>query len=68
MFNSLVKNLRGACFEERSVGAIYAYQSGTSENLALYYKNEAAIKNTEAANQWGYYQAKGEKEAAAKRA
>jgi hypothetical protein len=45
-----------------SVGAIYAYQSGTSENLALYYKNEAAIKNTEAANQWGYYQAKGEKE------
>jgi hypothetical protein len=45
-----------------TIGAIYAYQSGTSENLALYYKNEAAIKKTEAANQWSYYQAKGEKE------
>ena len=45
-----------------TIGALYAYQSGTSENLALYYKNEAAIKKTEAANQWSYYQAKGEKE------
>jgi hypothetical protein len=45
-----------------SIGAIFAYQSGTSENLALYYKNEAAILKTEAANQWAYYQAKGEKE------
>jgi hypothetical protein len=45
-----------------SIGAIFAYQSGTSENLALYYKNEAAIRKTEAANQWAYYQAKGEKE------
>lgn len=45
-----------------SVGAIFAYQSGTSENLALYYKNEAAIRKTEAANQWAYYQAKGEKQ------
>jgi hypothetical protein len=45
-----------------SIGAILAYQSGTSENLALYYKNEAAILKTEAANQWAYYQAKGEKE------
>jgi phosphoribosyl-AMP cyclohydrolase len=45
-----------------SIGAIFAYQSGTSENLALYYKNEAAIRKTEAANQWAYYQAKGEKQ------
>jgi hypothetical protein len=45
-----------------SIGAIFAYQSGTSENLALYYKNEAAIHKTEAANQWAYYQAKGEKQ------
>src|ERR1700721_2464475 len=44
-----------------TIGAIYAYQSGTSENLALYYKNEAAIKKTEAANQWSNYQAKAEK-------
>jgi hypothetical protein len=45
-----------------TIGAICSYQSGNSENLALYYKNEAAIKKTEAANQWSYYQAKGEKE------
>ncbi|WP_028203118.1 DUF4337 domain-containing protein [Paraburkholderia nodosa] len=45
-----------------SIGAIFAYQSGNSENQALYYKNEAAIRKTEAANQWAYYQAKGEKQ------
>jgi len=45
-----------------SIGAIFAYQSGNSENLALYYKNAAAIDKTEAANQWAYYQAKGEKQ------
>ncbi|WP_025599298.1 DUF4337 domain-containing protein [Burkholderia sp. WSM2230] len=45
-----------------TIGALCAYQSGNSENLALYYKNEAAIKKTEAANQWSYYQAKGEKQ------
>lgn len=45
-----------------SVGAIFSYQSGTNENMALYYKNEAAIRKTEAANQWAYYQAKGEKQ------
>jgi hypothetical protein len=45
-----------------SVGAIAAYQSGANENLALFYKNEAAILKTEAANQWAYYQAKGEKQ------
>ena len=45
-----------------AIGAIFAYQSGNSENLALYYKNEAAIRKTEAANQWAYYQAKGEKQ------
>lgn len=45
-----------------SIGAMTSYQSGTNENLALYYKNEAAIHKTEAANQWAYYQAKGEKQ------
>ncbi|MGI4862028.1 MAG: DUF4337 domain-containing protein [Janthinobacterium lividum] len=45
-----------------SVGAICSYQSGANENLALYYKNEAAIRKTEASNQWAYYQAKGEKQ------
>jgi Domain of unknown function (DUF4337) len=45
-----------------TIGAISSYQSGTNENLALFYKNEAAIHKTEAANQWAYYQAKGEKQ------
>jgi Domain of unknown function (DUF4337) len=45
-----------------TIGAISSYQSGANENLALFYKNEAAISKTEAANQWAYYQAKGEKQ------
>jgi len=45
-----------------SVGAIAAYQSGANENQALVFKNEASILKTEAANQWAYYQAKGEKQ------
>lgn len=45
-----------------TIGAVCAYQAGNNENLALFYKNEAAIKKTEAANQWSYYQAKGEKQ------
>ena len=45
-----------------TAGALFSYQGGNAENLALYYKNEAAIHKTEAANQWAYYQAKGEKQ------
>ncbi|HTJ95608.1 MAG TPA: DUF4337 domain-containing protein [Pararobbsia sp.] len=45
-----------------TVGAMVSYQSGNAENLALFYKNEAAIRKTDAANQWAYYQAKGEKQ------
>ncbi|CAB3760352.1 DUF4337 domain-containing protein [Paraburkholderia solisilvae] len=45
-----------------SIGAIASYQSGANENLALFYKNEAAIQKTEASDQWAYYQAKGEKQ------
>src|ERR1700757_2910409 len=41
-----------------SIGAIASYQSGANENLALFYKNEAAIRKTEASDQWAYYQAK----------
>lgn len=45
-----------------TLGAIFSYQGGSTEGLALFYKNEAAIRKTEAAGQWGYYQAKGEKQ------
>ncbi|MGF6756960.1 hypothetical protein P3T16_004371 [Paraburkholderia sp. GAS42] len=45
-----------------TLGAFGSYQSGNTENLALIAKNEAAISKTEAAKQWGYFQAKGEKQ------
>lgn len=45
-----------------TIGAVFSYQGGATEGLALFYKNEAAIRKTEAANQWSYYQAKGEKQ------
>lgn len=45
-----------------TLGAVFSYQGGSTEGLALFYKNEAAIRKTEAANQWSYYQAKGEKQ------
>jgi hypothetical protein len=41
-----------------TIGAIFAYQGGLKQVNAGLYKNQAAIKKTEAANQWAYYQAK----------
>jgi hypothetical protein len=45
-----------------TVGALYSYQGGASQANATLYKNNAAIKKTEAANQWNYYQAKSSKQ------
>jgi len=41
-----------------TIGALFSYQAGSSESMAAMNKNDAAIKKTEAANQWNYYQAK----------
>ena len=41
-----------------TIGAIFSYQAGFTESSAAMNKNNAAIKKTEAANQWNYYQAK----------
>ncbi|MFK3792006.1 DUF4337 domain-containing protein [Pseudomonas piscis] len=41
-----------------TLGALLSYQAGSSESLAAMDKNNAAMKKTEAANQWNYYQAK----------
>ncbi|AZC27693.1 MULTISPECIES: DUF4337 domain-containing protein [Pseudomonas] len=41
-----------------TIGALLSYQAGSSESLAAMDKNNAAMKKTEAANQWNYYQAK----------
>jgi hypothetical protein len=45
-----------------TVGAMFSFQGGTAQNDALIYKNEQAIRKTEASDQWGYYQAKGNKQ------
>ncbi|HZV55989.1 MAG TPA: DUF4337 domain-containing protein [Rhodocyclaceae bacterium] len=43
-------------------GALFSFAGGASQNEALLFKNEAAIKKTEASNQWSYYQAKSNKQ------
>jgi Na+/glutamate symporter len=45
-----------------TVGAIFAYMGGATQANAGLYKNDAAIKKTEASNQWNYYQAKSSKQ------
>ena len=45
-----------------TVGALFSYQGGATQNDAMIYKNNAAIKKTEASNQWNYYQAKSNKQ------
>jgi len=41
-----------------TIGALLSYQAGSTESEAAMNKNNAAIKKTEASNQWNYYQAK----------
>jgi Na+/glutamate symporter len=45
-----------------TVGAIFGYMGGATQANAGLYKNNAAIKKTEAANQWNYYQSKSTKQ------
>ena len=45
-----------------TVGAIFAYMGGATQANAGLHKNDAAIKKTEASNQWNYYQAKSGKQ------
>ncbi len=45
-----------------TVGAIFGYMGGLTQANAGMYKNNAAIKKTEAANQWSYFQAKSTKQ------
>jgi predicted RNA-binding Zn ribbon-like protein len=45
-----------------TVGALFAYMGGATQANASLYKNNAAIKKTEASNQWNYYQAKSSKQ------
>ncbi len=45
-----------------TIGAIFGYMGGATQANAGLYKNNAAIKKTEASNQWNYYQAKSSKQ------
>ena len=45
-----------------TIGAMFGYMGGATQNDALLYKNEAAIRKTEASDQWNFYQAKSSKQ------
>jgi hypothetical protein len=45
-----------------TVGAVFSYMGGYTQANAALFKNNAAIKKTEASNQWNYYQAKSSKQ------
>ena len=48
-----------------TVGAIFAYMGGATQANAGLLKNDAAIKKTEASNQWNYFQSKSTKQSLA---
>ena len=48
-----------------TIGALFAYMGGATQADAGLYKNNAAIKKTEAANQWNFFQAKSTKQSLA---
>ena len=48
-----------------TVGAIFSYMGGATQANAGLLKNDAAIKKTEASNQWNYFQSKSTKQALA---
>jgi hypothetical protein len=45
-----------------TVGALFGYLGGATQNDAALFKNNAAIAKTTAANSWNYYQAKSSKQ------
>jgi cell division protein FtsB len=45
-----------------TIGALFGYMAGATQNEALLFKNEAAIRKTEASDQWSFYQAKSGKQ------
>src|SRR6266567_5444891 len=45
-----------------TIGALFGYMGGATQNDALLSKNESAIRRTEASDQWNFYQAKSSKQ------
>ena len=48
-----------------TVGALFGYMGGATQANAGLFKNNAALKKTEASNQWNYFQAKSTKQSLA---
>lgn len=48
-----------------TVGALFGYMGGATQADAALFKNNAAIKKTEASNQWNYFQSKSTKQSLA---
>ncbi len=51
-----------------TIGALFSYQGGATQANAGLFKNNAAIKKTEASNQWNFYQSKSSKQNMAEQA
>ena len=45
-----------------TIGAFFGYMGGATQNDALLYKNDSAIRRTEASDQWNFYQSKSSKQ------
>ena len=45
-----------------TIGAFFGFMGGATQNDALMYKNDSAIRRTEASDQWNFYQAKSSKQ------
>ena len=45
-----------------TIGALFGYMGGATQNDALMFKNDSAIRRTEASDQWNFYQAKSSKQ------
>lgn len=41
-----------------TIGALVSYQSGSAQNEAMFLKNESILKQSEASDQWAFFQAK----------
>src|SRR5512135_3355811 len=45
-----------------TIGALFGYMVGATQNDALLFKNDSAIRRTEASDQWSFYQSKSGKQ------
>ena len=56
--NRLAKKIALMTAVLATAGALISYQSGSAQTEAMFLKNESILKQSEASDQWSYYQAK----------